>query len=174
MISWKQAVSWKFVSISDYNRERSGSEVLTAVIMNSSVFWDITPCISLKVNQRFGEKWCLYRHGRRISQVRNWRENRWKVEQSACRNFGLHWELKLCLRTAFTLISCSTYSSALKMEVIRSSETLVDFQQITRRYCQKIELFMGRSELRSWISRLRKIFDILMSAIWYVVFVINQ
>jgi hypothetical protein len=30
------------------------SEVLTAVILKSSVFWDITPCIPLKVNRRFG------------------------------------------------------------------------------------------------------------------------
>jgi hypothetical protein len=27
-----------------------GYEVLTAVVMNSSVFWDITPCSPLKVN----------------------------------------------------------------------------------------------------------------------------
>jgi hypothetical protein len=32
-----------------------GFEVLTAVVMNSSVFWDIMPCSPLKVNRRFGE-----------------------------------------------------------------------------------------------------------------------
>jgi hypothetical protein len=31
-----------------------GFEVLTAVIMQSSVFWDITPCNPLKVNRCFG------------------------------------------------------------------------------------------------------------------------
>jgi hypothetical protein len=31
-----------------------GSQVLTALVMKSSVFWDITPYSSLKVNQRFG------------------------------------------------------------------------------------------------------------------------
>jgi hypothetical protein len=35
---------------------------------------------------------------------------------------------------AFTLVSCSAYSSTLKMETICSSETPVDFQRTTRRY----------------------------------------
>jgi hypothetical protein len=30
-------------------------EVLTAVVMKMSVFWDITPCSPLKVKPRFGE-----------------------------------------------------------------------------------------------------------------------
>jgi hypothetical protein len=29
-------------------------EILTAVVMNSPIFWDITPCSSLEVNRRFG------------------------------------------------------------------------------------------------------------------------
>jgi hypothetical protein len=29
-------------------------EVLTAIIMKSSIFWDITPCIQLRNNRRFG------------------------------------------------------------------------------------------------------------------------
>jgi hypothetical protein len=29
-------------------------EVCTAVIMKSTIFWDITPCSPLKVNRRFG------------------------------------------------------------------------------------------------------------------------
>jgi hypothetical protein len=33
-----------------------------------------------------------------------------------------------------TLVSCSAYSSTLKMETICSSETSVDFQRVTRRY----------------------------------------
>jgi hypothetical protein len=30
-----------------------GSEVLAAVVMNNSIFWDVTPCSPLKVNRRF-------------------------------------------------------------------------------------------------------------------------
>jgi hypothetical protein len=32
-----------------------GFDVLTAVAMKSSGFWDITPCSLLKISQRFGE-----------------------------------------------------------------------------------------------------------------------
>jgi hypothetical protein len=31
-----------------------GSEVLTQMIMKSSIFWDITPCSPLEVNRHFG------------------------------------------------------------------------------------------------------------------------
>jgi hypothetical protein len=31
-----------------------GFDILTAVVMNNSVVWDITPCSPLKVNRRFG------------------------------------------------------------------------------------------------------------------------
>jgi hypothetical protein len=34
------------------NCETVGSGVLTAVIMNNSVFWDITPCTPLKISRR--------------------------------------------------------------------------------------------------------------------------
>jgi hypothetical protein len=34
-------------------RNHAGFEVLTAAIMKSSIFWDITPCSPLKVNRRF-------------------------------------------------------------------------------------------------------------------------
>jgi hypothetical protein len=63
--------------------------------LKSSVFRDITPCSSLKVNRRFG---------------------------------------KLCLPPAFTLFSCSAYSSILKIEATCSDETSVDFQRTARRY----------------------------------------
>jgi hypothetical protein len=39
-----------------------------------------------------------------------------------------------CLPPAFTLLSCSVYSSTLKMVAICSSETSVDFQRTKRRY----------------------------------------
>jgi hypothetical protein len=45
-------------------------EVITAVVMKSSVFCDIMPCTPLKVNRRC-EGTCLHLEGRRISQARN-------------------------------------------------------------------------------------------------------
>jgi hypothetical protein len=41
-----------------------GFEVLTAVVMTCSVFWDITPCNPLKVNLRLGRICRLYLQGR--------------------------------------------------------------------------------------------------------------
>jgi hypothetical protein len=55
-------------------------EVITAVVMKSTIFWDITPCSLLKVNRRFGGTYRLYIQGRRISRARNQRESRWQAE----------------------------------------------------------------------------------------------
>jgi hypothetical protein len=54
-------------------RDTHGYEILTAVFIKSSIFWDIAPCSPLKVNRLFGVT-CLHLHGWRISQVRNQRE----------------------------------------------------------------------------------------------------
>jgi hypothetical protein len=43
-------------------------------IIKSSIFRDVTPCSSLKVNQRFGGTCRLYLQRRRISQARNQHE----------------------------------------------------------------------------------------------------
>jgi hypothetical protein len=32
-----------------------GFEILTAVTVNSSIFWDTTPCSLLKINRHFGD-----------------------------------------------------------------------------------------------------------------------
>jgi hypothetical protein len=46
----------------------AGFEVLTAVIIKSSIFWDITPYSPLKVNRCFGGICHLYFQGQRISK----------------------------------------------------------------------------------------------------------
>jgi hypothetical protein len=46
-------------------------EVLIAVVMESSVFWDITPCSLLKVNWCFWGTYRLHLQGQSISQARN-------------------------------------------------------------------------------------------------------
>jgi hypothetical protein len=43
----------------------AGFEVLTAVVMNNTTFWDITPCSPLSVNRRFGGTYRLHLHGRK-------------------------------------------------------------------------------------------------------------
>jgi hypothetical protein len=47
-----------------------GFEVLTAVVMHSTIFWHITPCSSETV-RRFGQSYCVNFKGRKLSQARN-------------------------------------------------------------------------------------------------------
>jgi hypothetical protein len=56
-------------------------EVLTAVVMRSSIFWDITLYSMLKINRRFGGTCCLHLHGGRTNQVRNQLELRWQAQR---------------------------------------------------------------------------------------------
>jgi hypothetical protein len=56
-------------------------EVLTAVVMKSSIFCDITLCSSLEVDRRFGETCSLHLNGRIISQARNQSESSWQAER---------------------------------------------------------------------------------------------
>jgi hypothetical protein len=74
----------------EWVNDNVGFEVLTAVVMKSSVFRDITPCSPLKVNSRFGGTCRLHLQGRRRSQVRKQGESKWQGEG---------------LPTAFTLVS---------------------------------------------------------------------
>jgi hypothetical protein len=60
-----------------------GFEVLTAVVMKSTIFWDMTLCSPLKINRRFGRTYRLHLQGRRH-----------KLN---------------CLPPGFTLVSCSAY-----------------------------------------------------------------
>jgi hypothetical protein len=80
-----------------------GFDILTATVMKSFIFWNITNCSLLKFNQRFGGTCHLHLQGQRISQ-----------------GFAL------------TLLSCLDYLSTLKIDVTRFSKTLVDFQLTTQ------------------------------------------
>jgi hypothetical protein len=51
-----------------------GFEVLTVVTRKSTIFWGVMPCSLVEVHQRFGEAYCLYLQGRRVSQARNHEE----------------------------------------------------------------------------------------------------
>jgi hypothetical protein len=51
---------------------------------------------------------------------------------------------RVCLPPAFTPVSCSAYSSILKMEATCSSEKSVDFQRTTQRYIPEDITFQGQ------------------------------
>jgi hypothetical protein len=82
-----------------------GFEVFTAVIMKSIIFWDMPPCSPLSFIRRFGGTYRLHLQGLRIVQ------------------------LATCL-----LDGLLNYSSTLKMEAIRFSETSGATQRTTRRH----------------------------------------
>jgi hypothetical protein len=90
----------------------AGFEVLTAMVMTITIFWD-SP---FKINWRLGGIYRLNIQGR-ISRAKFQRESRWQA-------------------TSFTLVSYSAYLT-LKVEPICSSETSVDFQRTTLRYIQE-------------------------------------
>jgi hypothetical protein len=111
------------------------SEVLTAMSMNSSIFWDITPCSRLNFNRRFGGICRLHLLGRRISQARNehvawlylpiarslflaWlilRPRGWRWHSSPKRRLtlnGLHWVISQTL-DLFYISECLQYEVAM-------------------------------------------------------------
>jgi hypothetical protein len=142
-----------------------GFEVLTAVVMKSSVFSDITLCGPLKVNRHFGGTCCFPLQGRRIPQARNQHEAVSKHSQSTSKVYSCyalcfwisrnqhtvttsailyslisaikHKRNGIMLANCFVLVSCLPYSLTLKMEATCSSETSVDFQRTTRRHIQE-------------------------------------
>jgi hypothetical protein len=84
-------------------------EVLIAVDMKSSVFWDITLCGLLKVNRLFGGRCRLHPQGRSL-RARGQRESRWQTVFMIGLYFGPEDEGDMFL------------------------ETSVDFEQTTPRY----------------------------------------
>jgi hypothetical protein len=77
--------------------------------------FEITPCIPLKINRRFGETYCLHRH-------------------EAGKQAAL-------LAKCFMLISCLAYSSTMMMEATYYSDMSVHFQRTTRLYIPEDRTF---------------------------------
>jgi hypothetical protein len=61
-----------FVRLSGHSRVLSRFEVLTAVIMRCSIFWDITACSPPKVNSRFGGTYSFLKKG--LAKIPAWKQ----------------------------------------------------------------------------------------------------
>jgi hypothetical protein len=61
-----------------------GFEVLTAAVLKSTIFWDITPFSPLRVNRRSGRTYRLHLQGWKISRSRNQSESRWQAVLAIC------------------------------------------------------------------------------------------
>jgi hypothetical protein len=88
--------------------------------MKSIIFRDLMPCSPLEVHRCFGTPYCVHLHCRRKRQASNQEEAGGKF---ICSSYHL-------LLVCFFL----SYSSALKIETLWYSETLVDIYLCTRRY----------------------------------------
>jgi hypothetical protein len=93
-----------------------------------------TECADLFIRLRFIQQQCQQLRLRSIEYygdrcIMNWEGSgrRWSWPD-------LRYYPSICLEPAFTLVSCSAYSSTLKMEAICSPKTSFDFQQATQRY----------------------------------------
>jgi hypothetical protein len=108
------------------------------MLMKSTVFLDVISCSSSKVNRRFGGKYGLHFQCLRIrvSRANTIRKTGGKQPP------------------AFTLVSCSSYSSSLKMETICSSETSVDLQRTVQRYIPE-----NSTHLKDWCHNLKSYND---------------
>jgi hypothetical protein len=64
------------MSVTKTERRLGRSEVLTAVVMKSTILWDITPGSPLKVNRRFGGTYRIHLQVRKIRRARYQHESR--------------------------------------------------------------------------------------------------
>jgi hypothetical protein len=91
---------------------------------------------------------------------------RWEIQTYLDRR-PISWDMTPCrkssIATSFMLISCSAYSSTLKKEAKRSSETSTEFRRTTLRYIPKIGLFHNHrcDNLKSYILT-----ELCLSKVW--------
>jgi hypothetical protein len=118
----------------------AGFEVLTAVVMKGTIFWDITPCSPLSVNRRFGGTYRLLSRWFLAQLI----ASTLKMETICSSETSVDFQrtTPICFHAGFFL----AHFSILKMEAIFSSETLVYFQRTTRRYISDGTLHNHRSE----------------------------
>jgi hypothetical protein len=100
-------------------------EVLTAMAMKSSIFWDITPCSPIESQPTFRENMslCVPPDFTLVSCFVSFFILKMEVTYS----------FEIYLRPAFMLVFCIAYFSTLKLEAIYFSETSVEFQRTARR-----------------------------------------
>jgi hypothetical protein len=90
-----------------------GFEVLTTVLMKSTIFWDIMLCSPLKVNQHFRGTYHLHLQGRRISQARNQHESRWQAGLSSETSVDFRWTTWCYIPEDITLHTSALSTSAI-------------------------------------------------------------
>jgi hypothetical protein len=124
LLSRKATIFRRRASISARNKDISfcnTHDVLTAVVIMSSVFLDIILCSPLKVNRHFGEACCLHLQGQGINQARNQHKffGLLSVKPNLCEKPKTFRRLRF--PPVFT-VTCVAYFSTQKMEAVSFSE----------------------------------------------------
>jgi hypothetical protein len=83
-----------------------GFEVLTAVVMKSTIFWDIMPCSLLSVIRRFGGTYRLHLQGQKISWVRNRGQSKWQADIDSQRTTWRYIQEDGALQYNYCLLGC--------------------------------------------------------------------
>jgi hypothetical protein len=105
--------------------------------MTSSIFLDITPCCLLSVLlPPFSSPW-----------FSDWANGNWRVGFHRPFYFYIIRHFRRSRVLLATCVSCLTYISTLKVEVICSSKTWADFQRTTR---QNSSVEISLQELQTW------------------------
>jgi hypothetical protein len=68
-----------FIKKLQFNLVNVGFDVLIAVVMKSTLCWDITPCSPLSAKRRFERTYRFHLQGRKISRARTQLESRWQA-----------------------------------------------------------------------------------------------
>jgi hypothetical protein len=111
----------------DYKNVTSvGFEVLTAVVIKSTIFRDITPCSPLRVNQRFAGTYRLHLQGRKRGRARYQRES--------CFHPTVHGDISQKMVLFIVTSACCLLASTLRMEAGGSSDMSVNVYETTRRH----------------------------------------
>jgi hypothetical protein len=97
---WESLKSDKCISCEE-NYAIIRNEALIAVVMKSSIFYDIIPYTPLKVSRRFGEKCSLYLQGWKLYQGRNQHEAGSNGSHSTFRLKQAHLLLWIGLRNVY-------------------------------------------------------------------------
>jgi hypothetical protein len=113
-----------------------------------SIFFDITLCISVKFNRHFGEAYRIHLHGDEQANKTYW------IARSPLANLVLFRKVLALLAACFMLVSCTAYSSTLKMEAICSSEMSVDFHRTTWRYIPEDRILQNFHHFPQFLQRM--------------------
>jgi hypothetical protein len=113
-----------------------GFEVFTAVTMKNAVFWDVAPC-GFIINRRFGGKSRLHLLGTTND-----------ASEEKCKTVA---NRLTTLRQPSNIFQRSFFSSTLKIETTRSSETSV-YNKLTQRHIPEDGIFHNQNIVAALVS----------------------